>query len=164
MVNWRLHHHRNYLASNGFWLKEKRRFRNRAGVFSSRVVCLQWQSLDFTAVLPEIIRVIWNWEMAVRCWGTKRHQEDKEDYQPSSLRLQIWDKCFASRKYACTLKRFCQVLLEKHKHTEKTSSMYFPSTSTYLRSIYLFECVFVDQFTVSNYISNYFKTFFQLLS
>lgn len=56
------------------------------------------QSLDFTAVLPEIVRLIGNWGMAVRCWGTKRRQGDMEYYQPSSLSLQIWDKGLASRK------------------------------------------------------------------
>lgn len=77
--------------------------------------------LDFTAVLPEIVRVIGNWGMAVRCWGTKRRQYDIGDYQPSSLSLQIGDKGFASRKEARTLERFCQTLSDKHKHTEKNS-------------------------------------------
>lgn len=60
----------------GFDSRGKRRFRNHAGFFSSSVACLRSQSLDFTAVLPEIVRLIGNWGMAVRCWGTKRRQED----------------------------------------------------------------------------------------
>lgn len=65
-------------------------------------------------------RVIGNWGMAVRCWGTKRRHEDIGDYQPSGLSLQIWDKGIASRTEARTLKRFIsQTLSDKHKHTQQ---------------------------------------------
>lgn len=58
--------------------------------------------------------------MDVRCWGTKRRQGDMGDYQPSSLSLQIWDKGFAPRKEAHTLKRFFPgTLPHKHKHTQE---------------------------------------------
>lgn len=54
--------------------------------------------------------------MAARCWETKRHREDTEGYQPCSRSLEMWDKGFASRKYAGTLRRFCQMLI-KHVYS-----------------------------------------------
>lgn len=51
--------------------------------------------------------------MAARCWETKRHREDTE---PCSRSLEMWDKGFASRKYAGTLQRFCQMLI-KHVYS-----------------------------------------------
>lgn len=55
---------------------------NHAIFFSSSVACLRSQRFDSTTVIPEIIRVIGNWGMAVRCWGTKRRQEDMETISP----------------------------------------------------------------------------------
>lgn len=156
----------------GFDSEKKRQFRNHAGIFSSSVVCLQSQSLDFTAVLPEIDRVIWNWGMVVRCRGTKRRQEDMGDYQPSSLSLQIWDKGFASRKEACTLKRFLfKILPDKHKHRQKKKKIQHTfHMHKDIFAVCLPTCltVWISLFgSIQQKIShfqNFFKTHFQLLS
>lgn len=115
--NWMLHHHPNYLASNGFWFKEKSGFCNHDGFLSLPVIIESWLH---SSASEQIIIAIGTWGMAVRCWGTKRLQEDMGDYQPSSLSLQIRDKGFASRKEARTLKRFLsKTFSDMRKHTKK---------------------------------------------
>lgn len=91
--------------------------------------------------------------MAARCWETKRHREDMEGYQPCSRSLEMWDKGFASRKYAGTLWRFCQMLI---KHVYSRAHQHNCGLSARRPN-----CVSVNPF-IQKYITlqKYFRTFF----
>lgn len=93
-VNWILHNHPNYLASNGFDSSY------HAGFFNCGVACLRSPRLTSQHCFRRYMERYTTEEWTSGVGGTKRRLEDMGDYQPCGLRLQILDKSFASRKEA----------------------------------------------------------------